>query len=63
VIVAGEEDRLVDIDAQSARLHGDVPQSSFHRVPENGHMIHQTATDVVMSAINEVAAAEQRIAA
>jgi pimeloyl-ACP methyl ester carboxylesterase len=61
VIVAGEEDRLVDIDAQSARLHGDVPQSSFHRVPENGHMIHQTATEVVMSAINE--AAEQRIAA
>jgi pimeloyl-ACP methyl ester carboxylesterase len=63
VIVAGEEDRLVDIDAQSARLHGDVPQSSFHRVPENGHMIHQTATDVVMSAINEVAAGERRIPA
>jgi pimeloyl-ACP methyl ester carboxylesterase len=62
VIVAGEEDRLVDIDAQSARFHGDLSQSSFHRVPENGHMIHQTATDVVMSAINEVAG-EQRKAA
>ena len=55
VIVAGEEDRLVDIDAQSSRLHSDVPQSKFHRVPETGHMIHQTATGVVMSAINEVA--------
>ena len=55
VIVAGDEDRLVDTDAQSTRLHRDVPQSRFHRVPGTGHMIHQTATGVVMSAINEVA--------
>ena len=55
VIVAGDEDRLVDIDAQSTRLHRDVPQSRFHRVPGTGHMIHQTAPGVVMSAINEVA--------
>jgi pimeloyl-ACP methyl ester carboxylesterase len=55
VIVAGDEDQLVDIDAQSTRLHRDVPQSKFHRVPGTGHMIHQTATGVVMAAINEVA--------
>jgi pimeloyl-ACP methyl ester carboxylesterase len=55
VIVAGDGDRLVDIDAQSTRLHRDVPQSKFHRVPGTGHMIHQTATGIVMSAINEVA--------
>jgi pimeloyl-ACP methyl ester carboxylesterase len=57
VIVAGEEDRLVDIDTQSEQLHRDVPQSGFHRVPATGHMIHQTATGVVMSAIDEVATA------
>lgn len=57
VIVAGEEDRLVDIDTQSEQLHRDVPQSRFHRVPATGHMIHQTATGVVMSAIDEVATA------
>src|SRR6476661_3455885 len=56
VIVAGDEDKIVDIDAQSTRLHHDVPQSRFHRVPGTGHMIHQTATRVVMSAIDEVAA-------
>jgi pimeloyl-ACP methyl ester carboxylesterase len=56
VIVAGDEDRLVDIDTQSTRLHRDIPQSSFHRVPGTGHMVHQTATNVVMSAINEAAA-------
>jgi hypothetical protein len=33
----------------------DVVQSTFHRVPETGHMVHQTATGTVMSAINEVA--------
>jgi pimeloyl-ACP methyl ester carboxylesterase len=55
VIIAGEEDRLVDINAQSARLRGDIPQSEFHRLPATGHMIHQTATDAVMTAINRVA--------
>ena len=55
VIVAGEEDRLVDADTQSSRLHSAVLRSKFHRVPGTGHMVHQTATGVVMSAINEVA--------
>jgi pimeloyl-ACP methyl ester carboxylesterase len=54
-IVAGEDDRLVDIDEQSSRLHADVVQSTFHRIPGTGHMVHQTATGSVMSAINEVA--------
>jgi pimeloyl-ACP methyl ester carboxylesterase len=61
VIVAGDEDRLVDIDAQSARLHRNVPQSRFHRVPGAGHMIHQTATGVVMSAVDEVASARSAL--
>lgn len=55
VIIAGEQDRLIDIDTQSARLHSDISQSRFHRVAGNGHMIQQTATDQVMSAIREVA--------
>jgi pimeloyl-ACP methyl ester carboxylesterase len=55
VIIAGEDDRLIDIDKQSARLHSDISQSLFHRVPQTGHMIHQTATGEVMAAINEVA--------
>ena len=54
VIIAGEEDKLIDIDSQSARLHSDVSHSVFHRLAGNGHMIRQTATDQVMSAIREV---------
>ena len=56
VIIAGEQDRLIDIDTQSARLHSDVRQSRFHRIAETGHMIHQTATNQVMAAISEVMA-------
>jgi pimeloyl-ACP methyl ester carboxylesterase len=57
VIIAGEDDRLIDIDEQSARLHGDVSGSKFHRVPDSGHMIHQTATADVLLAIDEASAA------
>ena len=55
VIVAGNEDRLIDTDAQSERLHRELTQGRFHRVPRTGHMVHQTATAAVMSAIKEVA--------
>ena len=63
VIIAGEQDKLIDIDTQSARLHSDVTQSRFHRVAANGHMIQQTATDQVMSAIKEVAGQSTELAA
>jgi pimeloyl-ACP methyl ester carboxylesterase len=62
VIIAGEDDRLIDTDTQSARLHCDVSQSAFHRIPRTGHMIHQTATREVMAAINEVAGSGRKAA-
>ena len=55
VIIAGDQDRLVDTDAQSARLHEELPRSTFRRVTNAGHMVHQTATALVMMAIDEVA--------
>jgi pimeloyl-ACP methyl ester carboxylesterase len=60
VIVAGEDDRLIDIDDQSARLHAELPQSTFHRVPGAGHMVHQTAPEVMMAAIDEAVSAADR---
>jgi pimeloyl-ACP methyl ester carboxylesterase len=60
VIVAGEDDRLIDTDTQSARLHDDVSQSTFHRLSGSGHMIQQTATDEVMAAIHEAAVSVNR---
>ena len=53
-IIAGEQDRLIDTNEQSARLHVDVPQSEFDSLPGQGHMIQQTATGSVMAAIKSV---------
>jgi pimeloyl-ACP methyl ester carboxylesterase len=61
VIVAGDEDKVVDIDAQSTRLHREVSQSKFLRVRGAGHMVHQTAPSIVMSAIDEAAKDKQII--
>lgn len=52
-IVAGEEDRLIEVE-QSEALHDEIPQSTFTRVSGSGHMVHQTATAAVMAAINSV---------
>ena len=57
VIVAGEDDRIINIDEQSGRLHSEVKQSKMLRVLGAGHMVQQSATDQVMDAINEAAAA------
>jgi pimeloyl-ACP methyl ester carboxylesterase len=56
IIVAGEDDRLVNTDQQSVRLHEEVKQSKLHRIPGAGHMIQQSATPDLMAAINEAAA-------
>jgi pimeloyl-ACP methyl ester carboxylesterase len=63
VIIAGEDDKLIDTDSQSARLHAELSRSKLHRLAGNGHMIQQTATDEVMSAIREVAGASTHRAA
>ncbi len=54
-IVAGEEDRMVTARDQSARLHEEIPQSSFECLPGTGHMVHHTATQAVMAAVERVA--------
>jgi pimeloyl-ACP methyl ester carboxylesterase len=52
VILAGEGDRIVDVE-QSARLHRQIAHSTLRRFSGAGHMVHQTETIEVMSAINE----------
>jgi len=60
VIIAGDDDRLIDTDDQSARLHEDVTHSTFRRVRGAGHMVHQTAPAAVMAAIDEAAEASRQ---
>ena len=56
IILAGEDDRLIDINRQSVRLHEEIKQSKLHRIGGAGHMIHQSATPDLMAAIDEAAA-------
>jgi pimeloyl-ACP methyl ester carboxylesterase len=58
-IVAGAEDRLIESD-QSADLHRDILHSTLRFVPGTGHMVHQTATGEIMSAINLVASQNRK---
>jgi len=58
-IVAGGEDRLIESE-QSAHLHRDIPHSTLRSVPGTGHMVHQTATGEIMSAIDLVASQNRK---
>ena len=50
-LIAGSDDRLVDTKLHSARLHREVETSTFHLVPDCGHMVHHAAPAEVMAAI------------
>jgi len=56
IILAGEDDRLIDIDEQSGRLHDKIKHSKMRRVPNAGHMIQQSDTADLMAAVDEAAA-------
>jgi pimeloyl-ACP methyl ester carboxylesterase len=49
VIVADEENRIIDFDLQSARLHDKIKQSRLHRLSGAGHMVHRSATSEVVA--------------
>jgi pimeloyl-ACP methyl ester carboxylesterase len=53
-IIAGKDDKLVDTEKQSARLHREIRHSTLRRVAGVGHMVHQSATEAVMAAIDQV---------
>jgi pimeloyl-ACP methyl ester carboxylesterase len=53
-IIAGAADRMVTTKDQSARLHAEIPHSTFTCLPNTGHMVHHTATGAVLEAIRRV---------
>jgi pimeloyl-ACP methyl ester carboxylesterase len=59
VIAAGADDQIVTTDSQSARLHRELPHSTFRRIPGSGHMVHQSSTNEILAAINEIPEAPQ----
>ena len=51
-IFAGAEDKVIDVDAQSVRLHSELSQSKLVVVPGAGHMVHYAAVDEVVAAVD-----------
>jgi len=54
VVIAGGDDRLIDPDTQSAQLDHALADSSLRIVAGHGHMVHQTAPEAILDAIDEV---------
>ncbi|AEG91725.1 alpha/beta fold hydrolase [Ramlibacter tataouinensis] len=50
-LVAGEDDKVVDLQAHSSRLHRELPQSRMFAVPRTGHMAHHSARDLIVRAL------------
>lgn len=50
-IVAGSGDRIVDVADQSGRLHLALPQSEYTAIEGAGHMVHHTASQMIVGKI------------
>jgi pimeloyl-ACP methyl ester carboxylesterase len=53
-LIAGADDRIVNTEQHSARLHRELGTSAFRRVLGCGHMVHHAAPEEVMAAIAAV---------
>lgn len=53
VLVAGDKDRLMMTTWQSGRMHERRPGIPLHLAPGAGHMVHHSAPEIVMQAIDE----------
>lgn len=52
-LFAGADDRVVDIESHSARLHGELPHSELVVVPATGHMVHYAVPEAIVAAVHE----------
>jgi pimeloyl-ACP methyl ester carboxylesterase len=55
IIIAGSEDRIVDIARQSVRLHDAIPNSELYVLPNDGHMVHHHAPLTIFQAMDKLA--------
>ena len=53
-IVAGTQDRFVGTRGHSARLHAELPGSTYIPVSGAGHMVHHAAPEALMAAIRRL---------
>jgi pimeloyl-ACP methyl ester carboxylesterase len=63
IILAGSGDRIVNPEHHSARLQAAIPQSEFHMLPNEGHMLHHHASLTILQAVNKLFAASRDLQA
>ena len=51
-IVAGADDKVVDVEAHSGRLHRELAGSTLAVVAGVGHMVHHAAPEDVVAAVD-----------
>jgi pimeloyl-ACP methyl ester carboxylesterase len=51
-ILAGADDKVIDVAAHSARLHDEILGSTLTLVPGAGHMVHHAAPEAIAAAID-----------
>ena len=52
-LVAGAQDKVIDFEANSQRLHRELPQSEWVLVPRSGHMAHYIAQQELADAVGK----------
>ena len=58
-LIAGSDDRIVNTEQHTARLHEELGTSTFRRVLGCGHMVHHAAPELVMAAIAAIGIARR----
>jgi pimeloyl-ACP methyl ester carboxylesterase len=53
-IFAGAEDKVIDVEAHSERLHRELASSTLSIIAGAGHMVHHAAPDEVLAAVNRI---------
>jgi pimeloyl-ACP methyl ester carboxylesterase len=61
-IFAGADDRIIDVEAHSMRLHDELRHSTLDVVPGVGHMVHYAAVDEIVASIGEYLLADKCVA-
>jgi pimeloyl-ACP methyl ester carboxylesterase len=51
-LIAGSQDKVVDVQAHTVRLHDELRLSRMHVVPHCGHMAHYAAQDLIATAVD-----------
>ena len=55
LIMAGKNDRVIDPEGHSGRLHKDVPHSELTLLPDVGHMMQHLAQNEIVAAAKDLA--------